>query len=280
MRNARKRRARRWRLTSILLLSLGCCAPAGCASNEKGADGVSRREELASGYTAFEQRRYDEAIAAAERVLAADSVGPGSAEALYLQGRVHEQKALEASSPNNAREQLRTARSVYQRALASKPPQPLEAYLRAGLANTSYFLEDYGTAAREWAAAYPHINDHDAKAWVLYRAGLSEQRLGRFSQADRHFAEVQQLFGGTEQARRAATHQGAAGFYVQVGTFANNANADHTAGMLKAQGYSPVKATDPSGRQSIAVGPVTSYQQAKSLRERLAAQYPGAVIVP
>ena len=50
--------------------------------------------------------------------------------------------------------------------------------------------------------------------------------------------------------------------------------------MLKAQGYSPIKATDPSGRQTIAVGPVTTYQQAKSLHDRLAAQYPGAMIVP
>ena len=66
-------------------------------------------------------------------------------------------------------------------ALAAKPAQPLEAYLRAGIANSSYFLEDYATAAREWAAAYPHVNDADAKAWVLYRAGLSEQRLGRFA---------------------------------------------------------------------------------------------------
>jgi tetratricopeptide (TPR) repeat protein len=252
---------------------------AGCASKDA-PSGAGRRQELAAGYIAFDQQRYDDAIAAAERVLAEDSVGPGSAEALYLEGRVHEQKAKDSTSPSQAREQLRTARGIYQRALASKPPQPLDAYLRAGLANVSYFLEDYGTAAREWGAAYPQINEPDAKAWVLYRAALSEQRQGRFAQADQRFAEVQQLFPGSEQARRAATHQGAAGFYVQVGTFANNANADHTAGMLKAQGYSPVKATDPGGRQTIAVGPVTSYAQAKGLRDRLVAQYPGAVIVP
>ena len=252
----------------------------GCSSDDAAGAPTSRRQLLAGGYAAFEQRRYDEAIAAAERVLAEDSVGPGSAEALYLQGRVHEQRALDAGSPSQARDHLNKARAVYQRALAAKPSQPLEAYLRAGLANASYFLEDYATAAREWSAAYPHVNERDAKAWVMYRAGLSEQRRGRFHDADRHFAEVQQLFPGSEQARRAATHQGATGFYVQVGTFGNNANADNTAGMLKAQGYKPVKATDPSGRQSIAVGPVGTYPQAKSLRDRLVAQYPGALIVP
>jgi outer membrane protein assembly factor BamD (BamD/ComL family) len=275
MRNARRAR------TGTFILALSAITwVTGCASKDASAPRASRRQELAGGYAAFEQRQYDEAIAAADRVLSEDAVGAGTAEALYLQGRVHEQKAQDAANHPQAREHLRTARTVYQRALAIKPAQPLEAYLRAGLANVSYFLDDYPTAAREWAASYPHVNDPEAKAWVLYRAGLSEQRQGHFAQADRYFAEVQQLFAGTEQARRAAAHQGAAGFYVQVGTFANNANADNTAGMLKAQGYSPVKATDPSGRQSIAVGPVTTYQQAKSIRDKLGAQYPGAVIVP
>ena len=273
MRNARRAR------THLVVLPILTLTFFGCASDDASRP-ANRRQELASGYAAFEQRRYDEAMQAADRVLREDSVGPGSAEALYLQGRVHEQNAQTAGSSNQAREHLRSARAVYQRALAAKPAQPLEAYLRAGLANVSYFLEDYATAAREWAAAYPHMNDADAKAWVLYRAGLSEQRQGRFQQADRHFAEAQQLFPGSEPARRAATHQGAAGFYVQVGTFANNANAERAAGMLKAQGHTPVKATDPTGRQTIAVGPVTTYQHAKSLRDRLAGQYPEAVIVP
>jgi tetratricopeptide (TPR) repeat protein len=278
MRNVRRRRTPGWILV-LPCLALG--AAPGCAPHDHpGNAAVSRHAELANAYSAFEQRQYDQALAGADRVLAEDSVGPGSAEALYLKGRVEEQKARDAAGKSDARDHLREARALYQRALAIKPAQPLEAYLRAGLANASYFLEDYATAAREWAAAYPQINDADAKAWVLYRAGLSEQRQGRFAEADRHFATVQHLVPGSEQARRAAAHQGAAGFYVQVGTFASNANADNTAGMLKAQGYTAVKATDPSGRQSIAVGPVPNYQQAKSLRDRLVAQYPGAMIVP
>src|SRR3954451_9666935 len=280
MRNARPARTITFIAFIPAVLAALAVGAGGWSSRHAGAAKANRRDELAPGYSAFEQRRYDDAIAAAARPLSEDSVGPGSAEALYLQGRVHEQKAQEASNPAQAREQLRTAQSVYERALATKPAQPLEAYLRAGLANTSYFLDDYATAARQWEASYPQMNDPEAKAWVLYRAGLSEQRQGHFQQADRHFAEVQQLFAGSEPARRAATHQGAAGFYVQVGTFTNNANADHTAGMLKAQGYTPVKASDSGGRQTIAVGPLTTYPQAKSMRDRLAAQYPGAVIVP
>src|SRR4051812_38549785 len=114
-------------------------ALAGCAPRDRSAAAQpTRQQELAGAYSAFEQRQYDQAIAAADRVLSEDSVGPGSAEALYLKGRVEEQKAKEAGNTSQARDHLREARAVYQRALAIKPAQPLEAYLRAGLANASY----------------------------------------------------------------------------------------------------------------------------------------------
>lgn len=273
-------------LPAFTLLATLIATLSGCASGKaNGAAGVatgtaSRREHLAGGYQAFDERRYDDAIAAAERVLAEDPTGPGAAEALYLEGRVHEQQAKGAATTGQAKDHLREARGLYLRVLSAAPPQPLDAYARAGLANVAYFMEDYNTAAREWAAAYPHIGDVDAKAWVAYRAGLSEQRRGNFAAADRHFAEVQQLFPGSEQARRAASHQGASGFHVQVGTFSTPANAQGAINALKAKGFTPARLTDAQGRQVVGVGPVQTYAQAKTLRDKLAAQYPGAVIVP
>jgi outer membrane protein assembly factor BamD (BamD/ComL family) len=255
-------------------------ACAGCAGGDDAAATNSRRSELASGFAALEQQQYEQAIAAAERVLAEDATGPGSAEALYLQGRAYEQKAKDAPSPAEARQHLRAARGAYARALSTSPPQPLAAYARAGMANVAYFLEDYATAAREWEAAAEHVTDPDAKAWVLYRAGLSRQRIGNFAEADRHFARVRQEFPGTEQARRAETHVGATAFHVQVGAFASRSNAEQVIGLLKAQGYSPARAADTSGRHIVAVGPVNTYNQAKALRDRLVGQYPGAKIVP
>jgi tetratricopeptide (TPR) repeat protein len=257
---------------------------AGCAPRDAGGAGAAaeagRREQLAGGFQAFDERRYDDAIQAAERVLAEDSSGPGSAEALYLEARVHEQRAKDSNTTGEAKEHLREAKGLYMRVLSMAPPQPLDAYARAGLANVSYFMDDYATAAREWAAAYPHITDRDAQAWVGYRAGLSEQRRGNFAEADRHFAQVQQLLPGSEQARRAAAHQGAKGFHVQVGTFTTAANAQSTISALKSRGLTPARSTDSQGRQIIAVGPIPTYAQAKGVRDKLAPQYPGAVIVP
>ena len=107
MRNATRARTGR----QLFLLPLVAAVLHGCASNDPDKP-ASRKQELASGYAAFEQRRYEEAMQAADRVLKEDSVGPGSAEALYLQGRVHEQNAQTAGSTSQAREHLRSARAV------------------------------------------------------------------------------------------------------------------------------------------------------------------------
>jgi tetratricopeptide (TPR) repeat protein len=285
MRNANGARPRTIPAACAILVVAAVATLAGCAPKDAGgANGasaaVSRKEQLAGGFQAFDERRYDYAIQAAEHVLADDSTGPGSAEALYLEARVHEQRAKESTTTGEAKDHLREAKGLYMRVLSTSPPQPLDAYARAGLANVSYFMDDYATAAREWAAAYPHINDADAQAWVGYRAGLSEQRRGNFAEADRHFAEVQQLFPGSEQARRAAAHQGAKGFHVQVGAYTTAANAQSTIAALKSRGLTPAKSTDLQGRQIIAVGPIPTYAQAKSVRDSLAPAYPGAVILP
>jgi cell division septation protein DedD len=115
---------------------------------------------------------------------------------------------------------------------------------------------------------------------VLYRAGLSQQRSGNFAEADKTFAAVQQQFPNTEPARRAAAHQGARGFHVQVGVFATPANADATLASLRTDGVIGMRLTDPAGRNVVRIGPAPTYEQAKALKTRLAAKYPDAIIIP
>jgi len=73
-----------WRGVSVNLAGgltvLACLV--GCGPKDRAGAPPSRRQELAGAYSAFEQRQYDQAMAAAGRVLAEDSVGAGSAEAL------------------------------------------------------------------------------------------------------------------------------------------------------------------------------------------------------
>ena len=261
-----------------------CLALAGCSGKH------AAKQDLNAAYGELDQKHYDKAFASAEAYLKRNPKGPGSAEALYLQGRVHEARAEEAGASGRkeeARQNLVDAANAYQRAISLQDPRPapqVEGLCRAGLANAAYYLDDYQTAAREWAAALPLVAQADAKAWILYRVGLCQQRLGSFQEADQTFAQVRSQFPDAadgEPARRAATRGGHRGFYVQVGTFTSPVNADRAIAALQKGRVPAARGTDPAtGRQIVRAGPVPSYPEAKALKQYLAGQYPDAVVVP
>jgi tetratricopeptide (TPR) repeat protein len=202
-----------------------------------------------------------------------DNKGGQTAEALYREGQALETK------PDAGRQDFMAARDAYTQALQLQSSPELDARIRAGLANASYWLDDYPTAIREWTTAYPNLADDATRSFVLYRIGLCQQRLGQFGQADQTFAKVQQEFPGTDAAKRAGQHQGIKGFTVQLATFANPKSADAEIDKLRRQGVAPAKAQSATGTV-VSVGPVQTYAQAMDLKNRFAATYPQAVIVP
>lgn len=244
----------------------------GCASD-------SSRKTLAGGYDALSQNRLEDAQAAADKVTAAHPTGQGSAEAMYLRGLVFEERARRTDIVQ-ARPLLDEARRCYVRALSLQPTTKLQTSIQAQLANVAYFQDDFNTAIQQGLAASEKLELPVDRAWMLYRVGLSQQRLGQFAKADQTFAAVQQKYAGTDPARRAQTHAGARAFHVRVGTFSNAANAERTIKSLRSLGYVPLQSSDSSGKQTIAVGPVSSYSQAKAMQSALAGQYPDTVIVP
>jgi tetratricopeptide (TPR) repeat protein len=269
MRNAR------WLLLTALVMMAGCAA-----SSQTAGD----RKTLQAGYQALNAGDYDGAMRESEQFLKDNpTAGRGTPEALYLQGRALEHRAEAADSAGHepeARASLQDARSTYEHALELRPSPQLAALLHAGVANTAYFQEDYFSAMREWSAALPGLKDPDARAWVLYRLGLSQQRLGRFDEADRTFAEVRKQFPHSEPAQRAVAHEGARGFYVALGSWADAREAGAIVNALHAQGFSATETAHPNGRHAIKAGPVNNYDQAKALRARLLGAYPAAVIEP
>jgi outer membrane protein assembly factor BamD (BamD/ComL family) len=280
-------------LLGALVMAGGCAAPEGAAAGPGANAAAARpaapmkarevREAVNAAYAAFERKQYDEAMAGAERILAGNPQGAGAAEAQYLRGRVLEERSRAAAAGGNvaaARSAMQSARDAYNAALLLSPAPQLEGDIRTQIANVAYHQEDYATAVAQWSAAYDKVTEPDAKAWVLYRLGLSQQRFGKFTDADRTFAAVQQQFPHTEQARRAAAHQGARGFHVQVGTFNSPANAEAALKDLRTSGVIGMSLPNPSGQQVVRVGPAPTYEQAKALRARLAGKYPDAIIVP
>ncbi len=262
----------------VLNLITGC----GGGASKKSTTSTGVRQQpaavLNAGYAALDARDYNEAIAKADEFLLSAPHGPGSAEALYLKGRSFEEKT--AGDQAEAKANLQSARAAYIQALEQMPRQPLEAYIRASLANVAYFQDDYPTAISQWSAAYDKLDKDDLKAWALYRIGLSQQRLGQFAQADQTFVNVQQLHPNTVPAQRAREHQGARAFFVQLATFASPASATRAAAELQRQGVAASTAADSAGHSVLRIGPISSYTQAAYYKTRFAEQYPDAVVLP
>ncbi len=268
--------------------------PAGCAPVDGADAGAAVKpktplkpkeltQAVQDAYAAFGRRQFAEAMAGADRVLASNPQGQGAAEAQYIRGRVFEQRAIEAANDKSigaAKAALQSARDAYNAALTQAPVAMLEGNIRAGIANVSYYMEEYPAAIAQGMAAYNKLTDAQARAWVLYRVGLSQQRSGNFPQADRTFAAVQQEFPNTEQSRRAAAHQGARGFHIQVGTFSSAANADGALADLRSQGVIGLSLPNPAGQHVVRVGPAPTYEQAKAMKARVAGKYPDALIIP
>lgn len=273
-----------WRLGALthpILLALLLIALTGCSSQP------SSRKQLAFAYAALQQRDYDAAFAQSSEYLARHPDGAGAAEAWIVQGRVHEAKAEQAGAakrPDDARAQLTAAANAYLRAIGAKPAPAVEGLARSGLANAAFHLDDYTTAVREWGLAFPLVADADAKAWILYRVGVCQQRLGWFDMADRSFTQLRQQYPSADSgqpAARAAQRVGHRAFFVQVGTFDSPANADRVVQTLARQRLPAARDTDPAtGRHVVRVGPAATWAEAETFQSQVTATYPDALIVP
>ncbi|HEX3358208.1 MAG TPA: tetratricopeptide repeat protein [Tepidisphaeraceae bacterium] len=259
------------RACSGFLLILSVVFFTGCNADN------TTKENLTAGYQALDARQFDEAMQHANQQLQQSPSGPGSAEALYLKGRALEQNTV---APDQVKSTRQAARDAYQKALQQDPAPDLQRLLHAGIANTSYFLDDYTTALEEWSAAYPSFDDPIVRSFMLYRIGLCQQRLGQFAQADQTFANVQQQYPGTDAATRSHEHQGFHSFTLQLATFANSRTADNTLDALRRQGMMPTKAVNAQGNTVVSIGPIPSYQQALDLKTRFLPAYPQAIILP
>lgn len=247
---------------------------AGCAAQQ---DDVQR---LRAGYDALNARRLDEALAAADVVLADSPKETLPAEAHYLRGRVYEERAI--ANPQGGASQMQTARTEYVAALGLPHKADLDGRARAGVANVAFHQDDYATAFDQWSAAYEKLERPEDKLKTLYQLGRTSQRLGKWEEADRYFATLQSSAAGTELAQKARRIQGARGFIVQFATFSNRKQADAAVAELRKQGITAQHFIDPvnPGLDSVRVGSLRTYSESKALKTRFANQYPSLIILP
>src|SRR6476469_6548980 len=75
------------------------------------------RQSLQNGYTALDNKQYDQAISEADGFLTKSPQGVGSADALYLKGRALEERATNSGDAQRAKQDLQAARTAYINAL-------------------------------------------------------------------------------------------------------------------------------------------------------------------
>jgi tetratricopeptide (TPR) repeat protein len=251
-----------------LLITLVGCGP--------GPATPQQNKELAAGYRSLNQNQSDLAIQQADDYLRAQPDGPGDAEALYLKGRGFEQKT--ATTPAESAKNLAAARAAYEDALNLNPSPKTEGYVRASLSNVDFFQEDYPAAVREASRAFMLITTPAIRAQLLYRIGVSQQRIGRFTDADQTFGLVETDYPGSPIAQSAQQHVGVREFYVQLGTF-DSAGAQRALAFLT-NNQLPAARQSVSGQTVVNSGPFNDYASAKAAKLKLVDQFPQSQIVP
>jgi tetratricopeptide (TPR) repeat protein len=252
----------------MLMLATLLCLAAGCES-----DTARIKDELDAGQVALGGLRYDTAVSHAD---AAIKIAP-TAQGYYLRARAEEDRP----KPNTdiAAADLAKARADYQSALDLRPGQPIKALCQAGLANVCFGLEDYSTAIFEWDSALDDLQEDQWKAYALYKVGESQQRLGRFDDADKTFARLIQQYPDQDVSTKAQARTGVRGFYVQIGSFTKTDDAQAAIKAASDAGLSCREIND-QGLFAVRGGPYMTYAEAEKAKATVANQFPDAIIGP
>ncbi len=258
-----------------LLPTAYCLLLCSCASQQD-----ANVKTLRAGYDALAAHRLDDAVTAADKVLANSPTKTLPAEAHYLKGSAYEDRAM--SSPTNLSSDLQRARTEYIAAIAEPHAPDLEGRARAGVANVAFHQDDYATAYMQWQSAYEKLERPEDKYRTLYRLGQTAQRIGHWEEADKFFTMIEQSAPNTDLATKARQHRGARGFIVQLATFADAKQAVAAVTALRRQGIAAQDTPDPANPSLhlIRISPLSTWLEAKALRQRFAAEYPNIVILP
>ncbi len=231
--------------------------------------------------TELREAQYASAFVSADAAVRADPTGPTAAAAYYDRGRAIEDRPKKDQAASFA--DLHQAAGDYQRAIVALQytmNKSLEGQIRAQLGSVSIELDDYPTAAMQLSVAVNLLEDDASKREAMYGLGLSQQRLGRFDDADQTFGRVEELYPGTDAANMSKMHAGTRAFYVTVGAFTAEGDVTRASARLAKAGFAARVEHGANGVTTVLAGPFSSYTGAKALQGSLAPDFPGSMIVP
>ena len=272
-RRAKKERQPVWSSLCTLRFALCACFLPGCQPSPPAAGSV------VAGRNALQAEQFDSAIADADDYLRGQPHGPDAAEAYYIKGYAYKDRwYLDPATAK--RRDLHEARTAFEAGLGERPPAALEGYLHTGLSLAALYQDDFPTAIQHGERAMPLVDRPEAKAGLLYNIGLAQQRLGRFTDADQTFRQVEQGYPTSPLAVEAHRRQGQRQFYVQLATYASPADADRAMLSLRAGGSVVSRGSDARGQSVLVLGPFSSYAAAAQQQAAMAPSFPTAYVFP
>jgi|GEM_PF-2269506 len=252
---------------AALLLAVGILAAA-CNSNPQAA-----ADKVSDGEVALGGNRFDAAVADADESIRLSPTAP----AYYLRARAEEDRPK--PDANIAAADLSKAKTDYQTAIDLHPGAGLTARSRAGLANIAFTQNDYSLAVFNLTMAVDDLEQPEWRANALYRIGESQQRLGRFDDADKTFKRLSDEYPDQDVATKARTREGVRAFYLQIGAFKSQDDARKAMVDAKNAGLACDTVAD-HGLVAVRGGPYTSYADAVRAKATVAQQFPDAIVGP
>ena len=256
-------------LLGLLWFALLAPGLGGCAAGP--LDKVSS-SLFTAGYDSFRAAKFADAERQFTQVISRNPGNASLSEVYYFRGL----SRLKLGRREQAKSDFRQGATSYGRELT-------QIYSAVALANLE-FEESHDKAA---ADLYKQALDHPVKDLpldaILFRLGVSSQRLGRWQQADDAFARLVSKYPESPLAPEARRRFQASYFTVQAGAFAERKNAEALVDRLKQKGFpaSPtVVASQGKTLHLVNVGRYRTYREAESVAAQLKGQGISVLIRP
>ncbi len=228
---------------AVLLLAVGGCTPPLLNKNDD--------KVFTSGYDDYQAGRYKDADRKFSEVVADNPQSAALSEVYYFRGLTR----LQESRRNEARADFQAGATHYGRELT-------QIYSMTCLANMEY--EDGHD--QQAVPLYRTVLEHPVPGLptdkILYRLGVSLQRLGRWNEADETFARLLKDHSDSPLAAEARIRTQADSFTLQAGAFTDRAKAATLAARLRQDGYPVVLAVVAAGGKTFHVVNVGHYHTA------------------
>lgn len=240
----------------LLFLALGGCTTPLLNKNDD--------KVFTSGYDDFQAGRLKDADRKFSEVIADNPHSPALSEVYYFRGLTR----LQLSRRAEARADFQAGSTRYGREIT-------QIYSMTCLANMEYEDGHDLQAVPLYRTVLEHPVPKLPADSVLYRLGVSLQRLGRWNEADETFARLLKEHPDSPLAAEARRRTQADSFTLQAGAFTERPKAESLAARLRQDGYTVTLAVVAAGGKTFHVVNVGHYRtaaEAQAASARLAAK--------